>query len=695
MKKVVEFDFHDIISYHEYNNIIDELGVWYQYKREDIEHLYQEMLKNKNYEQSTEIMKTHSDIIIELINKVISKLDLKNKEIGIFVSNSFARETNLLNSDIDINFMYEDMHLSVYEELISSIIASVMSKYRDFVHDSISHKMSTEQIEDEDAVTYKYNFIDETIMEDITEGNESLMYKLYNTKKDRESFIKYFVKHINNPELMEWVYYQKVIYDKDDYLGTMMDYIQKLEQLSKSKNLEKYITYLVNEIAQEKQKVENFDFTDIALLKDVFKNHGFKVINDFLTILTKSDRNEFQFETIESKLDRISNLEIKNIIKDYFGRIMALDYICHIYGIGFRTRFSQSIDDNFLKFYAKNTGENLQNLKVHLLNVYESILYSLDLVARKAVFPKFDVETEHINIESYSPLWYVNDVSKEYQKGYFLLPFIDDKGKLVPIHPDTLSDLNIPRSKIVDEKLIYPTSSTRTVYDPNENICYKLPVLRKITRSVRSLSEKELLRSEMAWSYLNKYSYPNFEVLKEECFHNKHEILNYIKRSMPNEIAYPWFYLIVSNKFPKSFMLDAIRNIIDIWMYYASLGIYFESFHTQNILVDESGKIYYRDLSDVRILEEELMRPSYLSELKNRAEFHSIAFDRSVIMQNIEHFLRYRKDINEKDINFIKNEISERIKEYELEFPNYSMNYDTKVKGHHPIPCELVRLRKK
>lgn len=521
------------------------------------------------------------------------------------------------------------------------------------------------------------------------------MYKLYNTKKDRESFIKYFIKYINAPELMEWIYYQKIIYDKDDYLKVLFDYIKKLEEESKSFTLEKNITYLVNEIAKEKQEINNLNFDDIASLKRVFKNHGFKVLNDFLTILTKSDSSPYKFESFTDKLERIDNPEIVSMIKDYLGHIMVLDYLCEIYKDGFRTRYHQPIDAEFLTKYLEATGENLSNLKEYLLNIYESILYSLDLIARKINWSKLDIETEHINIESYSPLWYVNDVSKEYQKGYYLMPFIEEGEEVIPIHPDTLTDLNIPRSKIVDEMLVYPTSSTRTVYEPINNVCYKLPVLRRITRSIRSLSEKELLRSEIAASYLNNYNYPNFEIIKEDCFHNKNEMFNYIKRYMPNKIVYPWFYLIVSNKFPKSFMLEAIKKIVDIWMYYASHGIYFESFHTQNIMVDEQGKIYYRDLSDVRILEEKLMCPSYLGELKNIAEFHSVSFDRSVIMQNIEHFLKYRQDINDNDIEYIKSMIRQKIAEYKIEFPNYSMNYDTKVKGHHPIPCELVRLRKR
>lgn len=170
MNKIVKFDFQEIISYQEYTTIVNELKDWYQDKREYVEQLYLNMLKNKNYEQSTDIMKIHNAIIIELVNKVVDKLDFYEDEMGIFISNSFARETNLLNSDIDINFMYEDESNKVYEELISSIIVEVLSKYRDFVHDSISHRLSNEQLSNDDTVTYELNFTDELIFEEITKG---------------------------------------------------------------------------------------------------------------------------------------------------------------------------------------------------------------------------------------------------------------------------------------------------------------------------------------------------------------------------------------------------------------------------------------------------------------------------------------------------------------------------------------------
>jgi hypothetical protein len=140
-------------------------------------------------------------------------------------------------------------------------------------------------------------------------------------------------------------------------------------------------------------------------------------------------------------------------------------------------------------------------------------------------------------------------------------------------------------------------------------------------------------------------------------------------------------------------MIEIIEKLVDIWNYYASHGIYFESFHTQNILVSEDLDIYYRDLSDVRILDYDIMTPSYMSELKDISELHSIFFDRSVISQNIEHFITYRKDINDQDIHRIKNSIRSSISKYHISFPNYSMNYDKNREGHHPIKVEKVRLR--
>lgn len=57
-------------------------------------------------------------------------------------------------------------------------------------------------------------------------------------------------------------------------------------------------------------------------------------------------------------------------------------------------------------------------------------------------------------------------------------------------------------------------------------------------------------------------------------------------------------------------------------------------------------------------------------------------------IQNIEHFINYCEDIK-----YIKNIIISEIDKYDLEFPEYSINYDKNRSGHHPIKTKLVRLR--
>ena len=305
----------------------------------------------------------------------------------------------------------------------------------------------------------------------------------------------------------------------------------------------------------------------------------------------------------------------------------------------------------------------------------------------------FNPEYEHINIDNYSPLCHINEVSKKYQKEPYDLYFIKKDGKDIPIHPDTFEDLNLDKESIVFKRKVYPTSSTRAVYDPEKNICYKLYLLRKITRSIRHLSNKELDRSVIGGKLLSQYTLPNFTYLKEECNYMSDEVYNYIIREMPNVNTYPWFYVIKSQKFSKEFELKCMTRIIQSWMFYASQGIYFESAHTQNYLVDDEANIYYRDLSDIRSLEYEEMTPSYYNDLNDLGEMLSIFFDRSMCNQNLDHLFRYSTKLNDEDFSYIRELILSEIEKYNLPFPDYSMDYAKDKAGHVPEIIEKVKWR--
>lgn len=692
--KIIQFDCTNIITYKDYISHINELSKWYKKEYNKIKKLYEQLLINKNYKDSFTIIKKHNKLTITLINKVISIFNLNDKKIGIYLSNSFARETNLLDSDIDINFMYEDPSYTIYEELISSIIYQVVNKYRDFVHDSISHRLVSidEKI---DTLTYELIFKDKTIEETITKGNESMMYRLFNTKKDLNSFIKYYTEYLNNNDINEWIYFAKSLLNSNNYLTPLFDYIKLHEEKTFHFKINTYKDNLITNIKKELETLSTLDINDISIVKKYYKNHIFKYIYETLTLLSK-DKKIISFIDVEEKLNLLEDNKLISNIKEYYSLIMIFNYLCDIYNLEFRTRYSIPLTKDFVEFCNNKTNDNLLNtINIKAIEIYNSLLDKISTIKESNPLNEyiFNPLYEHINIEKYSPLSHINNVSKCYQHDAYLLPYLLIDNEYIPIHPDTLDDLNISREEVKYYKIVYPTSSTRTVYSLEDNICLKIPVLRQITRSVRDVKDKEIIRSEIATRELKKYSYPNFYILEEECHKNKKEIYNYIIRKMPNIRLYPWFYLIVSNIKDKSFMIEVINKMINIWMFYASHGIYFESAHTQNFLVDDNGNIYYRDLSDIRILEYQEMCPSYLDELKDEKELHSIFFDRSVLSQNIKHFINYRQDITDNDILNIKKIINDSISKYNISFPDYSMNYDKNRSGHHPIRVEKSQLR--
>ena len=701
-KYLIKFDVRDIISYYDYKKIIFELSKWYQKQYKNVSMQYEGLLNTRDFDKVFDIIKYHKNIVVDLIKKLIDKFDFDNQKIGIYLSNSFARGTNLIDSDIDLNFMYEDFSEGKkYEELISHALFEITSKYRDFIHDSISHRLPREDIdiEDDDEVIYEIIFSDGKIQDKITKGNEKLMLKLYNSYKDINSFTKYYTERINSYNIDEWLYFQTRIYSSPNYLDSLFSYICLLESSTAHLKFNVYKTSLMKEISDTLKQLDAFNTNDMAEFKRFFKNVIYKYIYETLIILKKEriiDGEKYLFKSVEELLSLLESGS-RDIVKKYFGNIMLFNFICDKYGIEFRTRYHHEMSDDFHKFCKDKL-----NIEGNLIETFKGLARELlkGLLAElknskdcNYVCKNYNPKHEQINIDNYSPLSYINNVSKVYQHDAFLMPYIEINGKTIPIHPDMLDDLNISRDEVVKYELVYPTSSFRTVYSSDKNVCYKLPLLRQITRSIRNMPNKELRRSEIAQEELSKHSFSKFTYLNEKCVYGEKEIYNYIIREMPKKKIYPWFYCIVSGSFSKEFMIECIENMVKIWMYYASLGIYFESAHTQNFLVDDEANIYYRDLSDIRILEYDIMTPSYINELKSKGEMHSIFFDRSICEQNIEHFIRYCEDITEEDIEYIKSVINREIEKYNMEFPNYSMNYDKNREGHHPINTKLVRLR--
>ena len=299
---------------------------------------------------------------------------------------------------------------------------------------------------------------------------------------------------------------------------------------------------------------------------------------------------------------------------------------------------------------------------------------------------KYKIKNEYINIDNYSPFSYINEVSDNYKYNKFFLPIVIINNSIVPIHPDTFNDLKINKNNILYYIDVYPTSSFRTVYYKDKNIFIKLPITRNITRGIRTLPNKELLRSQKASDILKNIKIKHFNILEEIPIFNNDERFNFIIRKIPDNNIIPLFTVIRKKTLSNKKMIFLIKRMIDIWLYLATKGIFLE-FHTQNILIDCNLNIYYRDLSDIRSIKFDL-EPSY--SIKEN-DLMTLSFDKTFCEQNLGHILRY---YNKLDITEIKHYINIRIEYYGLEFPNYSLGFSETEKERIPIKKPLSIYRK-
>src|SRR5574344_488062 len=372
--KTIIFNYENIIEYSEYQKIIKELSEWYQQEYSLIKDSYNNLLKNKNYINSFNIINNHNKLMIELLKKIILYLKLDKKDIGIYLSNSFARETNLLDSDVDINFIYNDKELYIYEELFASILYQVLGKYRDFVHDSISHRFVNNK--DNSEVEYELLFNNKKITEKITNGNEAMMYNLFNTKKDINSFYHYYTEILNNKNINEWIFFQKPLTEK--YTLNLLDYIRESSKKSFIYNRKDKIVNTIKDIKNELEILSKLKIDDISIFKKYYKNHAFKYIYETLVELNQYNNN-FNFISVQERLVSLNDIEFKNMIEKYFGLIMIFNLLCDKYGVEFRTRYSTKIEDGFIDYLNKEFGNNLiDEINKQVKNIYNELINKLN-----------------------------------------------------------------------------------------------------------------------------------------------------------------------------------------------------------------------------------------------------------------------------------------------------------------------------
>lgn len=251
---------------------------------------YYQTIKNQNID----IIKKHSDLIKKIIYDVIKEFEIINKyDICIFLTGSFARCTNKKNSDIDLQFVYNQKYknkIFKYEEMIYYIIGEILELNRSSIHSMLVSRLSKENIDSieskidkQELIVILHNNI-EDICYKYSSNTKRRIYLQYGNNNTIEEVFKYLKYEVENDN-KEWahtfyVFTQKKLFDK--YYANL--YQQELKLINKERIINRIIK-IQNKIKEINQDLQEIDKFDISQIKLIYQYKEFALLNEYISLI--------------------------------------------------------------------------------------------------------------------------------------------------------------------------------------------------------------------------------------------------------------------------------------------------------------------------------------------------------------------------------------------------------------------------
>lgn len=177
----------------------------YQPLYEKLITLYKESLRNYNMEHMNNCMSFHRNIVINEINNLIGFFDLLNVDKSmVILTGSFSRNTNLLFSDIDLSYIYnnnlKDKLLNEEDKMQYMLSCILGFRGRDRIHGityylpKISNDIGLEEINNNE---YKLVFDDGIYYYKCRENAEKTMFNTFNSTRSIDDLKKYIIDNLN------------------------------------------------------------------------------------------------------------------------------------------------------------------------------------------------------------------------------------------------------------------------------------------------------------------------------------------------------------------------------------------------------------------------------------------------------------------------------------------------------------------
>ncbi len=335
--------------------------------------------ENKKFCLKREItnIERHKELVVNLLLNVASEFKIFEKlKVTIFLTGSFARNTNKINSDVDIHFLYSNIFKPFvwkYEELYFYIVSSILGIERNNLHSVITTKLSKRK-------TNYFNKLNDNKYLNVTlfcNEKEYFNYKFYSTTKKRfflqycnsksfNAFNRYIKKEIRN-ENKEWAHnFLCILNNKfEKNYCKLLKYEKK--HLNKEKLIQKITCYEEkilekpinsNEIIDIKKFYQQKELSNIYNILNIFRNY---------IMLNGKETNYFNLKTIFNT-DIFRKLESFDIIQKriyhYLYLLKKLSDYCYENNIPYSIHKQSKINYDLSEIKSEYKLVNKELLKI-------------------------------------------------------------------------------------------------------------------------------------------------------------------------------------------------------------------------------------------------------------------------------------------------------------------------------------------
>ena len=334
-------------------------------------------IKKYDFNINKNITISHQQLVADVIKFVINnyKEELDTLEL-VFLACSFGRQTNKLESDLDLHFIYKtDKYKHQYEEIICYIITRILEKNRDDIDPKLIINFNKD-LKKECELLMTDNDLEIILRSD----KKEIKYKYLSNKKK-----KFFLQYNNYKKICDlenyilsngildcnlpWAHSYNIIYGNNIFEKMYLKIYNKEKQLLSKIYLKKQIDLVIEEI-----NLINLDPQDknIATIK---KNYQSKVFTSFYKYL-----NIIRLYYIKKGYDikYLKLYELYDIIDSKYQRI--LDYIfIYIWEV---KKISKYCNLNNISYSIHKAdlinNYNLENLRELFIVIKKEILNNLE-----------------------------------------------------------------------------------------------------------------------------------------------------------------------------------------------------------------------------------------------------------------------------------------------------------------------------